>query len=60
LNDTALRIEENGAEQPNFLHGKGIFQNTDPVAHIERMFDEEEDYTCKYFLKTASNQPRQA
>jgi hypothetical protein len=60
LHNTTLRIDKNGAKQPNLLHGIGVFQNGDPVAHIERMFDEEKYYTGQYFLKAATNQPRQA
>jgi hypothetical protein len=60
LNNAALRIEENGAEKSDFLYGVGVFQNTDPVTHIERMFDKEENYAGQYFLKAASDQPRQA
>ena len=59
LDNAALRIEKNSAKQQNFLHGIGVSQNNDLIAHVERMFDEEKDYTGQYFLKAAADQPRQ-
>jgi hypothetical protein len=59
LDNAALCIEKNGAKQQNFLHGIGVSQNSDPIPYIERMFDKEEDYTGQYFLKAATDQPRQ-
>jgi hypothetical protein len=44
LDNAASRIKENGTEQADFLHGIGFFQDTNPITHIERMFDKEEYY----------------
>ena len=57
LHESTITIHENCAQQPDFLHSVGSLGNLDPVTHIERMFDEQEDDTCEDFSQAAADEP---
>ena len=62
LNETIFTVQEDGAEQPDFLHGirlLRILRDLDSIANIVRVLDEEEDNTGEYFLKRVADQPTQ-
>ena len=57
LDRCIVPIQEDGAEESNFLDGVDDLIELDPVANIIRMLDEEENDACQDFGETSPNEP---
>ena len=49
LHKAGVTVQEDGAEEPNFLHGVGNLVDFNPVADIVRVLNEQEDDTHEHF-----------
>lgn len=52
-----IRIQENRWKEHDLLDLVSLLIDHHPVAHIERVFNEQENDTRQYFLKASTNEP---
>lgn len=57
MDQCVVAVQENCAEEPDFLDGVSVVIDLDPVTDIIRVLNEEEDDTGQDFGETSANEP---
>lgn len=60
LNQCVVPVQENGAEESDFLDGVHILIDLDPVTNIIGVFNEQEDDAGQDFCETSADEPTKA